>query len=410
MASENIVVERFEGLPMGKRNIEFVERKGLGHPDYIADAIAEAASIALCKEYVKRFGEVLHHNVDKVLVVGGQARPRFGGGEVLAPIYITIAGRATTEVKTESGAVEVVPLGPILLSASRAWLRSNFRYLNPDEHVIIDYKVGKGSADLVSIFKRRREREYPGANDTSLGVGFAPLSETETLVLKVERFLNSPKVKSELPMVGEDVKVMAVRVGTRINLTVAVAFVSRYIADRYEYLSAKEEVKDRIENLAAKVTDKEVNIYINTGDDPEAIDESGYYLVVTGTSAEHGDDGATGRGNRANGLITPMRPMSMEAAAGKNPINHVGKLYNVLAQMIARRIVEETSVDEAYVKLLSQIGRSINDPLIAYVGLIAKGEEEFQKAKREAEGITKEELNKVNKLLYDFMEGKLIPF
>ncbi|MEM4679351.1 MAG: methionine adenosyltransferase [Thermofilaceae archaeon] len=408
MALENIVVERFESFPMEKRNIEFVERKGLGHPDYIADAIAEASSAALCKEYLKRFGEVLHHNVDKVLVVGGQARPRFGGGEVLAPIYVTIAGRATTEVKTESSAVEIVPIGPILLNASRTWLKSNFRYLNPDEHVIIDYKVGKGSADLVSIFKRRKE--YPGANDTSLGVGFAPLSETERLVLEVERFLNSLKVKSELPMVGEDVKVMAVRVGTRIDLTVAVAFVSRHIANRYEYLSAKEEVKRRIEDLAAKITSKEVRVYINTGDDPSAADESGYYLVVTGTSAEHGDDGATGRGNRANGLITPMRPMSMEAAAGKNPINHVGKLYNVLAQIIARRIVEETDADEAYVKLLSQIGRPINDPLITYLGIVVEREEDFKAVKREAEGIAREELNRVNKLLYDFMEGKLVPF
>ncbi len=408
MAQPNIVVERFESPPVEKRFIEFVERKGLGHPDYIADAIAEASSAALCREYIKRFGAVLHHNVDKVLVVGGQARPRFGGGEVLAPIYILIAGRATTEVRTEGGGVELVPVGPILLSAAKDWIRRNFRYLNPEEHVVVDYKVGKGSADLVSIFSRRKE--YPGANDTSLGVGYAPLSETERLVLEVERYLNSPKVKSELPFVGEDIKVMAVRRGSQIDLTVAVAFVSRHVVSRGEYLSAKDEVKRRIEDLASKITSREVNVYVNTGDDPSATDESGYYLVVTGTSAEHGDDGATGRGNRANGLITPMRPMSMEAAAGKNPVNHVGKLYNVLARMIAERVVSETGVDEAYVKLLSQIGRPINDPLIAYVGIVAEGDEEYRRAKKEAEGIVAEELNRVNKLLYDFVEGKITPF
>lgn len=407
MAPANIIMERLDNPPMEKRRVEFVERKGLGHPDYIADAIAEAASAALCREYVKRFGEVLHHNVDKVLVVGGQSKPKFGGGEVIAPIYVLIAGRATTEVKTKGGAVENIPVGPILLSAAKSWLKTHFRYLEPEEHVIIDYRVGKGSADLVSIFERRKE--YPGANDTSLGVGFAPLSETERLVLEVERFLNSPRVKSELPMVGEDVKVMAVRFGSRIDLTVAVAFVSRHVANGYEYLSAKEEVKRRIEDLAARITDKEVRVYVNTGDDPKAADESGYYLVVTGTSAEHGDDGATGRGNRANGLITPMRPMSMEAAAGKNPISHVGKLYNVLAQKIAKRIVEETGVDEAYVKLLSQIGRPINDPLIAYVGIVV-GEEGYARARKEIEGIVAEELNKINRMFYEFMEGKLTPF
>lgn len=408
MVPANIVVERYDNPPMEKRYIEFVERKGLGHPDYMADAISEVSSIALCKEYLRRFGEVLHHNVDKVLVVGGQSRPKFGGGEVLAPIYILIAGRATTDVRTESGAIETIPVGPILLKAAKSWIQKNFRYLDPSEHVIVDFKVGKGSADLVSIFKRRRE--YPGANDTSLGVGFAPLSETEKLVLEVEKFLNSPQIKSELPMVGEDIKVMAVRRGSRIDLTVAVAFISHHIASRYEYLSIKEEVKNKIENLASKITSKEVYVYVNTGDDPTAQDESGYYLVVTGTSAEHGDDGATGRGNRANGLITPMRPMSMEAAAGKNPVNHVGKLYNVLAQIIAKKVIEETGVNEAYVKLLSQIGRPINDPLVAYVGIVAEKEEDYAKAKKEVEEIVTEELNKVNKLLYEFIDGKLTPF
>ncbi len=62
------------------------------------------------------------------------------------------------------------------------------------------------------------------------------------------------------------------------------------------------------------------------------------------TSVEMGDDGATGRGNRGNCLITPMRPMSIEAIAGKNPVNHVGKIYNVIAQQVAEEtgdLVEE---------------------------------------------------------------------
>jgi methionine adenosyltransferase (EC 2.5.1.6) len=240
-------------------------------------------------------------------------------------------------------------------------------------------------------------------------VGFAPFSDTERLVLEAERYLNSPQLKSELPMVGEDVKVMAVRVGTRIDLTVAVAFVSKFIAGRSEYLNAKEDVKRRLEDLASKITDKEVVVHVNTGDDPSANDESGYYLVVTGTSAEHGDDGATGRGNRVNGLITPMRPMSMEAAAGKNPVNHVGKLYNVVAHLAAAKIVEETGVEEAYVKLLSQIGRPINDPLVAYVGVVAD-EKAFARAKSEIESIVKEQLDNINKLMQDFINGKLTPF
>ncbi|MEM2795398.1 MAG: methionine adenosyltransferase, partial [Thermofilaceae archaeon] len=171
MNRNGIRVERLNVQPVFARSVEIVERKGLGHPDYMADAVAEAVSVALCKEYIRRFGSVLHHNMDKVLIVGGQSKPKFGGGEVLAPIYVLVAGRATTEVKTDLGGVESVPIGPLVLEAVRSWIKGNIRYLDPNIHTIIDYKIGKGSADLVSIFERRKK--IPGANDTSLGVGFA---------------------------------------------------------------------------------------------------------------------------------------------------------------------------------------------------------------------------------------------
>ncbi len=59
-------------------------------------------------------------------------------------------------------------------------------------------------------------------------------------------------------------------------------------------------------------------VHVNTADD---IKKKSVFLTVTGTSAEMGDDGSVGRGNRCNGLITPNRPMSMEATSGKNPID-----------------------------------------------------------------------------------------
>ena len=75
--------------------IEIVERKGVGHPDTICDALAETLSVALSRFYLDRFGAILHHNVDKALLWGGAARPRFGGGEVLQPIelYLGVARR-----------------------------------------------------------------------------------------------------------------------------------------------------------------------------------------------------------------------------------------------------------------------------------------------------------------------------
>ncbi|MCD6458021.1 MAG: methionine adenosyltransferase [Thermoproteales archaeon] len=404
MAS-SIVVNKLERISTEEYPMEFVERKGKGHPDFIADSIAEISSIGLSKYYLEHYGRILHHNVDKVLVVGGQAAPRFGGGEVLQPIYILISGRATTDVKLENGTIENIPIGPILLGEAKKWIMENFRFLNPEKHVIIDYKVGKGSADLVHVFER--EKEFPHANDTSLGVGYAPLTETEKLVLKVEEVLNSEDVKKQYPAIGEDIKVMAVRQNNKIDLTVAAAIISKFIHDIDEYIAVKEEVEEIVYKVAEKITDKEVKVYVNAADNESTGKEESIYLVVTGTSAEHGDDGQTGRGNRANGLITPMRPMSLEATAGKNPVNHVGKLYNVIANLAAKKIAKIEGVKEAYVILLSQIGKPINEPLRASIDLILEEGVSFNSVKYEAQHILSEDLNNVRKITQDILEGKI---
>ena len=120
------------------------------------------------------------------------------------------------------------------------------------------------------------------------------------------------------------------------------------------------------------------------------------YLTITGTSAEAGDDGEVGRGNRSNGLITPCRTMSLEAVCGKNPINHVGKLYNVLGTEIAREIVKRGQGDilEAHVKLLSQIGRPITDPWVNSIELIPAENVSFDSIKKITEEVSAEKLSK----------------
>lgn len=401
-----IHIEKLTGKAIEEREVEFVERKGLGHPDYIADSIAEAISRELSKLYMERYGRILHHNVDKVLVVGGQANPQFGGGEVLHPIYIIVAGRATTEVRTKSGNIESIPIGSLILRTAKEWINRNFRYLDPEEHVVIDYKIGKGSVDLVSMYERGKN--IPLANDTSLGVSYAPLSTTEKLVLEVERYLNSKDLKEKLPQVGEDIKVMALRKGSTINLTIAAAIISKLVKDLDEYLNTKEQIKEEVEKLASKIApDYEVNVHVNTADDPKS---GSVYITVTGTSAEHGDDGMTGRGNRVNGLITPMRPMSMEATAGKNPVSHVGKIYNVLASIAAERIAGIEGVKEAYVKILSQIGKPINEPQIALISILPEDDTNFNNIKYEAESIMSELLNDITKLTELILDNKVSLF
>jgi methionine adenosyltransferase (EC 2.5.1.6) len=397
----NIHVQLSHWADVDNLEVELVERKGTGHPDFIADSASEEASRRLSLYYLKNYGVILHHNLDKTLLVGGQAVPRFKGGEVVQPIYIIVSGRATTEVKTESG-VENVPVGTIIIEAVKDWLRNNFRYLDPERHVVVDYKVGKGSADLVGIFQA--SKGVPLSNDTSFGVGFYPYSTLENLVYSTERLLNSKEFKAKVPEVGEDVKVMGLRKGKDIELTIAMAVISKLVSDVNNYVAVKERSNSCPGLSLQDSSQLHVKVNVNTG---HRVDKGILYLTVTGTSAEHGDDGMTGRGNRASGLITPMRPMSLEATAGKNPVNHVGKMYNVLANAIAKKVVEQVKdVKSAQVEILGQIGRPINDPLITNVQVHTYSGQLTADIRREIEGIADEQLARVTKLTEDILEGR----
>jgi S-adenosylmethionine synthetase len=397
-----LIVEELR-TPVGDaRTFEVVERKGLGHPDTICDAIAEEFSRGLCRFYLEHCGAILHHNVDKALLCGGRARPAFGGGEVIEPLELLLSGRATTEFRGVK-----IPVEEIADEAARSWLRAHLHALDPERHARVRCLVRPGSVELVELFARQLETGVPLANDTSLGVGFAPLSTLEQLVLRVERELNSPAVKGMHPQIGEDIKLMGVRQGDRIELTVACALVDRHVRSLTEYRLSIEQVEALALEAARGVTTTPVSVAVNTGDDLEA---GNVYLTVTGTSAEAGDDGEVGRGNRANGLITPFRPMTLEAAAGKNPVTHVGKLYNALAGRIATRLVERIEgITAAQCCLVSQIGRPITDPAVQEVAVTTRDGLSLDDVEAPLEALVREELAGSPGLWREIIEGA-IPF
>ncbi len=390
----NIKVERLNQKPIEQQEIELVERKGIGHPDSVADGLAESISRALCQEYLDRFGAVLHHNTDKTQIVAGRSHPAFGGGEVICPLYILLTGRATRVFKGEE-----IPVDTIAIKAARRLLTESLSNLDINNQLILDAKIGMGSSDLRDVFSR----DVPSANDTSFGVGYAPLSETETIVYNTERELMN--LKKRIPAIGEDIKVMGMREGDTINLTIACAMVDRYLADINQYLETKNEIVQHITDYAAQFTSRKVNAQMNVADNVEA---GSVYITVTGTSAEMGDDGAVGRGNRANGLITPNRPMSLEATCGKNPINHVGKLYNLLAMAAAKQIAEEVKgIDEAYIKILSQIGKPVDQPHIASIQVVPKEGADFAKVQSGATEILDDWLANIPKLQQMLFKGEI---
>ncbi len=341
-----------------RRDAEFVERKGLGHPDTLCDAIAEEVSRALGAAYLARFGRILHHNVDKVLLVAGSSAPRFGGGRILEPARVVIAGRATTR----AGGEEIDAAG-IALEAARACIRARLRFLDPLRDMAFECRIREGSADLRALFARGGR--VPLANDSSAGAGFAPFSPLERLVAGCERALNAPGTRPH-PGCGEDVKVCATRVGDAARLAIACAGVAPLLAGPAAYREAMDGAAGVARGLAAGEAAIGLEaLAVNAADDPGG---GSWYLTVSGTSAEAGDDGATGRGNRASGLVAPGRPACMEAAAGKNPASHPGKLYALAAQDLAEEIaaaVEGVAAVECL--MASRIGAPMDEPALFHL-------------------------------------------
>ena len=397
----NISVEALNNTPVGKSQVEIVERKGVGHPDSICDSIMERVSVELSKEYIKRFGGVLHHNIDKGLLVAGQSEKKFGGGRILEPIKLIFGDRATFEFDGEE-----IPVNDIAKKAAKKWFKENLRYVNAEKNVSYQFEIKQGSAELTDIFKRKGK--VLGAGDTSAAVGYAPLTETEKTVLKTERYLNSKEFNKRFPSSGEDIKVMGCRTKGDLHLTVAMAFVDRFVENEKSYFRQKEEMLDDLNGFLSKNSGAlSSKVYLNTLDE-RGRGLGGVYLTVTGTSAEDADSGAVGRGNRVNGVIALNRPMGTEAAAGKNPVSHVGKIYNLLSHKIASDIHSDVSgVDEVYVWLCSQIGHRIDEPKVAAAQLILSPNTNIRDVKGEVAEIMDSELEHINDFCKQLIQGKI---
>jgi S-adenosylmethionine synthetase len=251
-----------------------------------------------------------------------------------------------------------------------------------------------------------RGRAVAIANDTSFGCGYAPYSRLERVVLAIARMLRSSEFRKHFPAAGDDFKIMGHRVNGSVHFTIALAFIDRYVDGIEHYFTIKRQVIEYLaDHLGLSAT-----IRINTLDDPSAHDERGLYLTVSGLSAEMGDDGQVGRGNRVNGLITPGREMSLEAAAGKNPTSHVGKIYNVLAMLMAREICESIDdLDEVSVKLLSAIGEPTDYPQVAAIDVSSK-RGFTNELKQKVEAIADDRLNNIDKVTTLILERKVALF
>ncbi len=360
-----VQIERLDCLPTADQPIEIVERKGIGHPDSICDGIMEYAAVHLAREYRRRLGRVAHFNLDKGMLAAGSAERWFGGGRLVEPMRLIFGDRATFAADGV-----MIPVVDVVRDAARAWFRANLPRIDPDRDVVYQSELRAGSPEL-----QRTVQGLPGAvpaNDTSATVGYAPLTPTEQIVLAAERFLNGPEFKAQFPDTGEDVKVMGFRVENHLRLTVAMPFLATPTTSESQYVRRKAEAAQALvaylDHLPSRPAS--LDLALNSLDAP-GTEAAGVYLSLLGTSAEDGDSGEVGRGNRVNGVISLNRPASAEAAAGKNPVSHVGKLYNVLGFQLAQSIYDQVpGVREVSVWLGSQIGEPVDRPAVAAVQLV----------------------------------------
>jgi S-adenosylmethionine synthetase len=400
MPLNSVHVEETSRRGASEGQIEIVERKGLGHPDTICDLVMETISQALSQAYLEKFGRILHHNCDKGLLAAGRAEHRFGGGRIIEPMRLVIGDRATM--------VKEFDVNEIAVETARRWFRANLPEVNPMRDLVYQVELKGGSDELTGIF--REAATIAAANDTSAAVGYAPLSETERLVLDAERFLNGSEFKQRFPASGQDVKIMGVRKRDELDLTVAMPLLDRYIDSEAAYFRQKEEMR---EALGAYLNPRlrqlrRAQVSLNTLD-RQGVGVAGMYLSVLGTSAEDADSGEVGRGNQVNGIIALNRPRGSEAAAGKNPVSHVGKIYSVLTYLLANHIYQEIGgLDEVVVWLCSRIGAPINEPQVAAVQVTLKSGWKLSDVDDPLRQIVYRELDRMAEFCKELAEGKYL--
>jgi len=334
--------------------IEFVERKGAGHPDTICDALAEDLARHLASEYLAHTGAVQHFNVDKAVLAAGTVDVDYGGGRHTKPSRLVLVGKADMS-------------RPDLWSPDPEALAKEYKDklldLLPDadeDAFTVELWLNQSSGDLSKVVTER-SAGVPLANDTSFAAVSLPRTPLEAIVHDLELHLNSTEYRRRVP-VGRDIKIMGARIDDELTLTLAVPVMAVSVGSASEYDEVVRTVREDALTFAADVVGHAVSVRVNQAD----LDDSPY-LTLSGTSAEAGDDGQVGRGNRFGGLITPYRPMSLEAAAGKNPAAHVGKTYHAVGYDIATRMLAETPAEEVTIRLLSSIGHPVTEPQATHV-------------------------------------------
>jgi len=356
-------------VSMDKRPFEVVERKGIGHPDTLADGIAESISIDYSNYCKQKFGVILHHNLDKTMLIGGSGKFGFGVGKMIEPWRLIFNGRLSEKFGNKR-----IDTKTIQVESAKRFLRRAVPYLDLDKWLEFHFYTSTYSKNPAWFSPKTisdvPDAKNPRANDTSVITGYWPLSVTEKLVLSLEKYFYKDNGNPKFNYIGQDIKIMAIRKKQNLELTMCVPTICSKIKNYNSYKEKIGKIKKDLYIRAMEKTDGDYNIklYINSQDEMIKNKEKGrgFYFVISGSALDSGEEGAVGRGNKSRGVIPSMRMYGMEAICGKNPVYHVGKVYTYFVDLIAKNISEKLDC-EVNVMLVSQNGDPLYEPHNIYV-------------------------------------------
>lgn len=344
--NKNMVICNNELMEPEKNHIEIVERKGVGHPDTLADALAEECSRVYSLYCIEHFGTVLHHNIDKLYIGGGCFRGLFGEQNRIAPILIRINGRISNRFGDE-----LIDLEKIFVKTIKTYIGRVLPHIDVNEDIVVDINCTQNTRNH-NWFTPEDIQDIPDsqsiyANDTSTVTAFAPFSTCEQLAFELEHFFwNYDEMFYPVPKFyefGQDIKVMVTRVDQDIQIQCCVPVISTEIANMDEYYQKVDYIERLLQSQAEEICRKSdsnytVHVHVNEHLDENGLPTKHVYMLIKGTCAECGEEGIVGRGNASNGIIPSFRPHSMEAPAGKNPQYHTGRVLGYLSNYIAQEI------------------------------------------------------------------------
>lgn len=365
---ENIKIND-DYIDVEKNNIEIIERKGLGHPDTLADKLAEECSRVYSNYCIERFGCVLHHNFDKLYIGAGCFRYENGAVNMYQPVKVYLNGRASNVMN-----VEKIDIDGLLKPVIKKYLASVLPRLDVEHELEININCTQNTK-VHNWFTPESINDIPDAikvfaNDTSLCVSHYPFTLCEQIAFYAEQFFwkyNKNYASPKYDDIGQDIKVMVSRIKQDVTLTICLPVYPDKFNSNEEYITILKKYEKLMATYIKKIPDIDrynLKIEINKMANGDYL----FYSLCKGSCIECGEEGIVGRGNNSQGIIPAFRPHTMEAPCGKNERYHTGRVLSFLAGRVVKRIYDEYGVKTS-MYCLTKNKNNLLEPFLMYLSV-----------------------------------------